>query len=146
MIDVELITRKILLISKDLVALRELAAQTSEAFLEEATSRVVAERYLERAIGRMIDVNYHLLTESGEPPPPDYYQSFLQMAPLGVYPVTFGYRIAGCAGLRNRIAHEYDDIDPVKLFDAVRQAVADIPEYLAHVNAWMERQPPGQRG
>lgn len=142
MIDVELVTRKILLISKDLVALQELAAQTSGAFLAEEKNQVVAERYLERAIGRMIDVNYHVLTESGEPPPPDYYQSFLQMALLGVYPATFGYRIAGCAGLRNRIAHEYDDIDPVKLFDAISQAVADMPQYLAHIHAWLERQTP----
>jgi uncharacterized protein YutE (UPF0331/DUF86 family) len=145
MIDAELITRKILLISRDLTALQDLAAQTSAVFLEDATNQVVAERYLERAIGRMIDVNYHLLVESGEPPPPDYYQSFLQLASLGVYPATFGYRIAGCAGLRNRIAHEYDDIVPVKLFDAVRQAVGDIPDYLAHVNAWLERHTPSRR-
>src|SRR5450756_654424 len=68
------------------------------------------ERYIERAVGRMIDVNYHLLTEFGQAPPPDYYQSFVQLATLGVYPAEFAARIASCAGLRNRIAHEYDAV------------------------------------
>ncbi|MEW5983443.1 MAG: hypothetical protein AB1806_13900 [Acidobacteriota bacterium] len=56
---------------------------------------MAAERCLERAIGRMIDINFHVITESDQPPPPDYYQSFLQLTSLGVYSVDFGYRIAG---------------------------------------------------
>jgi len=37
------------------------------------------------------------------------------------------------------IDREYDDIDPRKLFEAVRQAVHDVPEYLRHVDAWLGR-------
>jgi uncharacterized protein YutE (UPF0331/DUF86 family) len=139
MIDNELVTRKILLITKDVEALRVLAAMTPEVFLGSSINAVVAERYIERAVGRMIDINYHLLTESGQAPPPDYYQSFTQLAMLGVYPAEFGQRIAACAGLRNRIAHEYDDIDPQKLFEAVRQAVRDLPEYLRSIESWLAR-------
>jgi uncharacterized protein YutE (UPF0331/DUF86 family) len=139
MIDNELVTRKILLITKDVDALRGLAAMTLDVFLESPIHAVVAERYIERAVGRMIDINYHLLTESGQAPPPDYYQSFIQLVSLGVYPADFGQRVAACAGLRNRIAHEYDDIDSRKLFEAVRQAVGDLPEYLSCVNDWLAR-------
>jgi uncharacterized protein YutE (UPF0331/DUF86 family) len=139
MIDTELVTRKILLITKDVEALRGLADMTLDVFLESSINAVVAERYIERAVGRMIDINYHLLTESGQAPPPDYYQSFIQLSPLGVYANEFGQLIAACAGLRNRIAHEYDDIDPQKLFEAVRQAVHDVPEYLRNVDNWLSR-------
>jgi uncharacterized protein YutE (UPF0331/DUF86 family) len=45
----------------------------------------LAERYLERIIGRMIDINYHVLTESGQPPPPDYYPSFTALATIPEY-------------------------------------------------------------
>jgi len=139
MIDTELVTRKILLIARDVEALQGLAAMTLEAFLGSSIHAVLAERYIERAVGRMIDINYHLLTESGQAPPPDYYQSFVQLTTLGVYPAEFAQQVASCAGLRNRIAHEYDDIDPQKLFEAVRQAGHDIPEYLRHVNSWLAR-------
>jgi uncharacterized protein YutE (UPF0331/DUF86 family) len=50
---------------------------TLDAFLQSPVNAVLAERYIERAVGRMIDINYHLLTESGQAPPPDYYQSFV---------------------------------------------------------------------
>jgi uncharacterized protein YutE (UPF0331/DUF86 family) len=137
MIDRELVTRKMVLIAKDIEALRALADTAPEAFLGSPINGVLAERYVERAVGRMIDINYHVLTESGLAPPPDYYQSFIELSPLGVYPAEFGRRIAACAGLRNRIAHEYDDIDPQKLFEAVRQAVGDLPEYLRSIDNWL---------
>jgi uncharacterized protein YutE (UPF0331/DUF86 family) len=140
MIDAELVGRKLLLIAKDVEALQELAAMALDVFLGSSTNAVLAERYIERAVGRMIDINYHLLTESGQAPPPDYYQSFLQLATLGVYAAEFAQQIASCAGLRNRIAHEYDDIDPGKLFAAVRQAMHDVPAYLRQVDAWLVRQ------
>ena len=139
MIDAELVDRKILLITRDVEALQGLANTTLDVFLDSPINAVLAERYIERAVGRMIDVNYHLLTESGQAPPPDYYQSFVQLATLDVYAPEFAQRIASCAGLRNRIAHEYDDIDSRKLFEAVCQATRDIPEYLRHVDAWLVR-------
>ena len=141
MIDAELVGRKLLLIAKDLEALRDLASLERNTFVESAVNSVLAERYVERVVGRMIDVNYHLLTESGQAPPPDYFQSFVQLATLGVYPPEFGRRVAACAGLRNRIAHEYDDIDPQKLLDAIRQAALDVPEYMELVERWL----PGER-
>jgi uncharacterized protein YutE (UPF0331/DUF86 family) len=137
MIDTELVTRKMLLVIKDVDALRGLADMTQDMFLGSSINAVLAERYIERAVGRMIDINYHILTESGQAPPPDYYQSFTQLSTMGVYPTDFGQRIAACAGLRNRIAHEYDNIDPQKLFEAVRQAVSDVPEYLRQVDGWL---------
>jgi uncharacterized protein YutE (UPF0331/DUF86 family) len=77
MIDADLVGRKLLLIAKDVEALQGLADMTLDAFLQSPVNAVLAERYIERAVGRMIDINYHLLTESGQAPPPDYYQSFV---------------------------------------------------------------------
>jgi len=140
MIDAELVGRKLLLVTKDIEALKPLAEMTAESFLEGPVNAVLAERYVERAVGRMIDVNYHLLTESGHAPPPDYYQSFVQLALLGVYPFGFAQRIAASAGLRNRIAHEYDEVDPRKLHEALRRAMDDVPEYIRAVDAWLSSQ------
>ena len=54
-----------------------------------AYDETLAERYLERMIGRMIDVNYHLLTESGEAPPRDYFDSFTALSRIGALPPDF---------------------------------------------------------
>lgn len=139
MIDPELVTRKLVLITRDLEALRPIASKDRASYLESRTDEVLAERYLERMIGRMIDVNYHLLTESEQPPPPDYHASFTQLADLGVCDRKFVQAVAACAGLRNRIVHEYNDLDPSKIFDALQAAVRDIPQYLEKVNAYIQR-------
>ena len=139
MIDRELVTRKLVLIAEDLPAIEELARQPLAAHLASPTSEVLVERYLERMIGRMIDVNYHLLTESGEPPPRDYFQSFVSLGRLGALEAEFARRIAACAGLRNRLVHEYDMLDPEKVHQALQSAVVDVPRYLDAVRGFLDR-------
>ena len=133
MIDPLLVTRKINLIAKDLKALAPYAGLTWEAYLGDPVNEVVVERYLERIIGRMIDINYHMITESGEAPPRDYYESFLKMSALGILPLDLVRQMASCAGLRNRIVHEYDEIDPVRIHEGLQAAARDIPQYLNHI-------------
>jgi uncharacterized protein YutE (UPF0331/DUF86 family) len=143
MIDRELVDRKLLLITKDLEPLADLGRQGLETFLAQATNQVLAERYLERIIGRMIDLNFHLLTETGHPPPPDYYQSFLELGHAGAYDPEFARRIASSAGLRNRITHEYDEIDGARLHEAIAAASIDIPRYVRHVIDFVTRHTAG---
>lgn len=133
MIDPELIDRKLLLIGKDLEDLANLSNLSEQEYLADRYNELLAERYIERIIGRMIDINFHLLTESGQPPPPDYYQSFTRLSELGVYERPFGEEIAKSAGLRNRIVHEYDEIDAVQVYRALKAAINDIPEYMRAV-------------
>ena len=139
MIDRDLVTRKIALIIDDLRAAGSIAQKPLDDYLASATDELVTERYLERMIGRMIDINYHLVTEAGHAPPRDYYESFTQLAKLGILLPAFASQIAACAGLRNRIVHEYDEIDPRRVYEGLQAAVRDIPEYLRRVHEHLER-------
>jgi uncharacterized protein YutE (UPF0331/DUF86 family) len=138
-IDRELVIRKMVLIAGDLDGMRRVADQSLDAYLGHPTDELVVERYFERVIGRMIDINYHLLVETGEPPPADYHESFVRLTALGVLSREFAAQIASCAGLRNRIAHEYDAIDPAKVYEALHTALRDIPLYLQRVRDYLDR-------
>lgn len=138
MIDRELVTRKMVLIAEDLRRLEALARKSREEYLASETDEALAERYLERMIGRMIDVNYHLLTESGEAPPRDYHESFVALARVGALEAGFARRLAPCAGLRNRIVHAYDDLDPGRVYESLRDALADVPAYLAAIRSFLD--------
>ena len=137
MIDRELVTRKSLLIARDLEPLAELARIELPAFQASRSDQVLAERYLERIIGRIIDINFHLITAGGAAPPSDYYASFVELGRLGVLDPAFAQRLAPSAGLRNRLVHEYDGVDPVKLHKACRAATVDVPRYLRSVDTWL---------
>ena len=84
----------------------------------------------------MIDVNYHLLLEQGHPPPAHYFASFVKLAELGVVDAAFARRLAPAAGLRDRLVHQYEEVDPGKLFDALAPSRADIGEYVRAVEAY----------
>ena len=73
-----------------------------------------AERLIELIVEAAVDINGLLVTLKGLPPPKDYYASFLEVARQGVYPWAFSKQLASTAGLRNRLAHEYETIkDPI---------------------------------
>jgi uncharacterized protein YutE (UPF0331/DUF86 family) len=135
MIDPDLVRRKISLILGDLKALEPLARLPLKDYLAGEVEQLAAERLLERIAGRMIDVNYHVVTESGRAPPRDYYASFLEMGRVGVLPTDFARTIASAAGLRNRLVHEYDALDPVRIHAALGTAAAQVPLFLRHVEA-----------
>jgi len=141
MVDRDLITRKIALILDDLRAVAPIAQKPVDQYVASATDEIVAERYLERIIGRMIDINYHLITEAGHAPPRDYYDSFTQLAKLRILPPAFASQMAACAGLRNRLVHEYDEIDPRRVYEGLQAAVRDVPEYLRRVHEHLENSP-----
>ena len=143
MIDRLLITRKMSLILEDLAAMTRLSHLSREQYLTDSINEALAERYLERAIGRMIDVNFHLVTESGHAPPKDYHESFVLLGTLGVMTADLAKEMAMAAGLRNRIVHEYDDIDPERVYEALPLAVRRIPLYLDHIQRFVEKLPQG---
>jgi uncharacterized protein YutE (UPF0331/DUF86 family) len=143
MIDRQLVTRKMRLILEDVAAMTRLSKLSREQYLEDSVNEALAERYLERVIGRMIDINFHLITESGHAPPKDYHESFVRLGTLGVMTVDLAKEMAMAAGLRNRIVHEYDDIDPERVYEALPIAVRQIPVYLDHIQRFVEKLPKG---
>jgi uncharacterized protein YutE (UPF0331/DUF86 family) len=138
-VDPALVTRKLLLVAADLDPLRPVAERGLEAYLAHPIEQAFVERYLERMIGRMIDVNYHVITGVGQPPPADYYASFVKLAEAGALDAAFASEIARAAGLRNRLVHAYEDLDPRRIFEALQTALVDIPRYLEQVNRFLAR-------
>lgn len=139
MVDRELVVRKMALILDDLRDATPIAEKSLDDYLASRLDEVVTERYLERMFGRMIDINYHVITGAGHAPPRDYHQSFTELGRLGILSAAFASQIAACAGLRNHIVHEYDEIDPRRVHEGLVAAVRDIPEYLRRIHDHVER-------
>ncbi|MDQ7844600.1 MAG: DUF86 domain-containing protein [Armatimonadota bacterium] len=137
-VDRILVTRKIALILEDLKDLEPLRRLPATEFLASRTHRLVAERLLERIIGRMIDINYHLITEVAGLPPKDFYESFVRLAALGVLSPDLAAALAPAAGLRNRLAHEYNEIDYRKIHEAIGRILEQVGPYLEAVRGFVE--------
>ncbi|OIO00206.1 hypothetical protein COY52_06085 [Candidatus Desantisbacteria bacterium CG_4_10_14_0_8_um_filter_48_22] len=119
-IDKVLVKRKFSLIISDMLRLKPMAKLTIKEYRAEFENEILAERYLERIIGRTIDVNYHSIAGLGNPPPKDYYESFVEMGELGIISIALAEKMAKASGLRNRLAHEYNGIDEKKVFESIK--------------------------
>lgn len=129
-IDDQLITRKGKLIEEDLQKLSVYALLTETEYCNKEETQLAVERLLERIIGRLIDVNYHILKNTYQAMPLDYYDSFLAMAKYGILSEKQAREVAKATGLRNILAHEYDEVDPSKVYQAIHFALEQIPLYL----------------
>lgn len=132
-IDKKLIIRKISLIIIDLKSLKALSKLSLKTYLSKSEYEALAERYLERIIGRMIDINYHILSEKENEIPTDFYNSFIELGRKKYLPIKLADIMANSAGLRNRLAHEYDEIDAKKVFAAMESCLQDVPKYLKNI-------------
>ena len=132
-IDKSIIIRKITLINKDLKSLQKLSQLSLKTYLSKSEYEAMTERYLERIIGRMIDINYHILLEAEKENPIDYYSSFIELGKKKYLPLKLSITMADSAGLRNRLAHEYDEIDEKKVFEAMNSCLRDVPKYLKNI-------------
>lgn len=136
-VDKRLVTRKIALILEDLKDLERVAGLSRPDFLSDRLQQLIAERLLERIVGRMIDINYHLITERTGLPPKDFHESFTKLGTLRVIPAELGRALAPAAGLRNRLAHEYNEIDYEKLHAALADTFGKVPQYLQAVERFL---------
>ena len=90
-------------------------------------------------VRRKIATNLHLLRATGAETPTDYYESFISLGQAGVIPRELAERLAPAAGLRNRLVHEYDDIDDEIVLKAVSEARQSLREYVTAVERHVTR-------
>ncbi|MBI4812270.1 DUF86 domain-containing protein [Candidatus Falkowbacteria bacterium] len=137
--DNKLIQRKITLINRDLKNLEKIDRIPLAKYLKNDAYEALAERYLERIIGRLLDINYHILTETENYSPLDYYDSFIAMGKRRYLPVDLSMSLASAAGLRNRLAHEYDEIDERKIYRSVSRCLKEVPQYLRFIIKFLNK-------
>ena len=88
------------------------------------------EQLLQRKI-KLIEDDFVLLT------PTNYYDSFLALAHEHVVDETLAASVAKSTGLRNILAHDYDEIDNGKVYDTIHVALSEVPQYLKAILTYL---------
>ena len=135
MLNKQFLQRKIKLIQEDLSRLEPLAKYSLDQLAKNSISYNAAERLLEKIITRAIDINRHCIAELGEGNEAvrTYEDTFLRLAKLKVYPEKFAKTIAPSAGLRNVLAHEYDEVDKKLVAKSIKEALFQYAKYCDYI-------------
>lgn len=116
----------------------------SEVTLDDLEADLDRRLAIERALGVAVDlavsINSHVAKADGRQQPRDYHDSFFVAARVGTITAELAARLAPHAGLRNALAHRYDEIDLDKVALAVPLAADGFSEYMGQVSRWLLEQ------
>jgi len=136
MLDKELIRTKIELIQSDLEKLKELKGFTIDEIAVDFYKLNTLELLLVKIIGRAIDINSHIFAEEGdlkEKAPASSRETFLKLGEMKILPEDFAKTIANSASFRNKVIHEYNDLDEKKVYDTVDEALEQYIKYCQYI-------------
>jgi uncharacterized protein YutE (UPF0331/DUF86 family) len=138
--DSDFIKTKIELIQKDLEHLKDLSGFTMDEIAGDFYKWSTLKLVLAEIIGRAIDINAHIIAEegdAGEPAPASSRETFVRLGTMGVLPKDFAEEIAQSAGFRNRIVHEYNDLERNKVYETVDAALGQYTRYCGYIMEYL---------
>jgi uncharacterized protein YutE (UPF0331/DUF86 family) len=138
-VDHEVVRRKLAVIQNGLFALEQAGAIDLEGYRRDFWRRKGTERVLQEMIEAAMDVASHLLVETGRAAPTDGRSAFIDLGTAGVIASELAHALAPAVGLRNRLVHEYEELDDGIVLGAVGQATALLPRFVAEVDAFLGR-------
>ena len=136
-VDIEIIRRKLAVIIENIDALVPIMNLTKEEYIEDIYKRKATERLLQELIEAATDINIHVLIQSGNIAPDDYYNSFIDAGKAKIIKMDLAEKLAPSAGLRNRLVHEYDLLDHSMVLNSVRVAQKLYPEYIRQIEDYI---------
>jgi uncharacterized protein YutE (UPF0331/DUF86 family) len=138
-VEKDIIKSKLAIMVRNLKALEEISRRAMADYEQDLLLRKATERLLQELIEAAVDVNTHLIVQSGGMVPDTYYECFLEIGALGIIPNNLARVLAPSAGLRNRLVHEYDRIDDTVVHHATGEAVKAYTEYVGAVQDYLKR-------
>jgi len=138
-VEMEIIRRKLSVIIENLKALELINRMTRDEYIRDLYKRKAAERLLQELIEAAIDINTHIIVQTGNSVPDDYYESFIMMGSLNIISTDLAEKLAPSAGLRNRLVHEYDMLEHSLVLNAVGLAEELYPVYVKELEDYFTR-------
>jgi uncharacterized protein YutE (UPF0331/DUF86 family) len=128
----EVIFRKLAAIGR---YLEDLSAHRHDAFEQFMAEHYKIERLIELLVMCASDIAFHVLSLKGELPPDSYRAAFLRLGEMGILEAQLSMNLALGAGLRNILAHEYEEIDYRLLHESICRILNDLARFAAAVSA-----------
>lgn len=121
MLDKYLINQKLASISLYLKEIEPILGLPYKDFYKNYRDIRTAERDFQLIVDAAVDINTHLILEKGQKPPDTNFESFLMISDYRALPESVLETLAKSAGLRNKLVHEYEKIDPYILYKSLKK-------------------------
>ena len=135
-----LIMERLNIIRTSVKRLKVLAEMPKEEFCTNEDAIDVAENRLRRALEALFDLGRHLLVKSGTGIPSDYRSVIRMLHENRILPEDYANKIAGMAGYRNRLIHDYNKVTPEELYHILQTRLNDLELFCQYVVDYVQLQ------
>jgi uncharacterized protein YutE (UPF0331/DUF86 family) len=121
--------------------LEEIKRHARSQFLKDYHVYGLAERYLQLAIECLLDIGGMLIVQYGFRKPSVKQEIIEILEEEKVLPSDFTHRLAGIAGFRNILIHEYVKIDRARVYEYLQKNLPQFDLFLKHVSRYLKKHP-----
>lgn len=139
MVEISVIQERLQALEDYSAKLNSLKEVSQEELQADFRKQWAVERGLLLAIECLLDITNHLIASLSLKKPKDYTEAILLLGDEKILPAEFCKRIAGMAGFRNLLIHEYLKVDPKKVYEKLQSAPSDFAEFAAHLTAFLKK-------
>ncbi len=140
MVNQEIITRLFSLLNQYLGELKAEQQITWDDFSKEIKVKRFIERTLQMAIEVCFDAGNHIISDEGWPEAKTNREIFARLNEKGVICTSLLEDLLQMSSFRNRIVHDYADINPEIVFGLLKNHLKDFESYISEVLKWIESQ------
>ena len=130
----EIIINKLIKMEKYISELEKFKPETFNEYKKDQLKRYAIERLIQLIIDLALDVNNILINKSDRYPAQDYYSSFLELIDLEILSEEFAKDIAPSTGIRNRLVHEYEEVDDKVVYQNLDKLIKYYLSYIKYIN------------
>jgi uncharacterized protein YutE (UPF0331/DUF86 family) len=130
----EIIINKLIKMENYISELEKFKPDTFKEYQNNQLKRYAIERIIQLIIDLALDINNILIKKADRYPARDYYSSFLELIDLGILSEEFAKDIAPSTGIRNRLVHEYEEVDNKVVYQNLDKLIKYYLSYIKHVN------------
>ena len=105
-----------------------------EEYEKDLTIKAACERYIEKIIEGCVDISFLIAKEKSLELPEEEDSIFQILAKNKIISNELSERLRSAKGMRNVLAHQYGEIDDIKVFYSIQEELKkDIEEFLRNV-------------
>lgn len=133
MVDQDTVVAKISVLKKHIERMRKISKYPKSAFLESEDLQQLAAFNLQTAIQNCIDIGSHVFAELDIGSPGTYNEIFYELAERKIITKAMLEKLIQMVGLRNRIAHDYEDISNAKIYAILKNNLSDFELFIKQI-------------
>lgn len=140
MVSQEIITRLFSLLNRYLSELKAEQQTTWEDFSKDVKTKRFVERTLQMVIEACLDAGNHIISDEGWSEAETNREIFIRLNEKKVISSALLENLLQMASFRNRIVHDYAEINPEIVFGILKNHLKDFESYVSEILKWIDSQ------